>query len=126
MVRAMRASLSIVILSSSLLAACSSDPAPADAPGSNVETVTCAGGEMSIATTGDSFAGVYTPNAVTISAGQAVQFVMPATHNVVPDTGGDANLSVPFSTTRCLKFKVAGSYKFHCGPHAFKGTVTVQ
>ncbi len=113
------------------LAACgggSTTTKPDAAPiASNIDVVTCAGGEKGpIMTTGSSFAGVFTPNALTIAVNDTVQFIMPSEHDVVPDTGGDPNLKVAFSETKCLKFKVAGDYKFHCGPHSFKGTVTVQ
>lgn len=89
----------------------------------SVVTVTCAGTEPTIATSG--FA--YSPNTLTINQGEAVKFVMPSSHNVVPSTtGSDPGLSVPFSTTRCLQFNMTGTFGFFCGPHGFTGSVTVQ
>jgi plastocyanin len=105
----------------------------ADAPPaavSNIDVVTCMGGEMGpitadgAGTTADPFK--FDPNALTIAVGDTVEFMMPSIHNVVPDTGGDSGLKVNFSETKCLKFKAAGDYSFHCGPHGFKGTITVQ
>lgn len=112
-----------------MFAACGDDggSTPAvDAPvaASNVEDVTCAGGEMTIDAVNGTNA--FMPTSVTIAVGAAVKFTMPSTHSVVPDTGNDENLKVPFSATKCLKFKAAGTYAFHCNPHAFKGTVVVQ
>ena len=127
----MRTYLAIVLLSSGLVAACGDDgggstPTP-DAKPSDIDVVACASGEKGpITTTGSSTDGVFTPNALTVAVGDTVKFVMPSEHDVVPDVGGDVNLKVGFSETKCLKFKAAGAYKFHCGPHSFKGTVTVQ
>jgi plastocyanin len=100
-----------------------------DAPAatSHVSTVTCTGSEMTIMTTGTTTADfAYDPTSLTITVGSAVKFVMPDIHDVVADTGGDPGLSVDFSETKCLKFDAAGTYKFHCGPHKFEGTITVQ
>lgn len=120
----------IAITFMGILAACGDDGGSStttDAPSviSNVEAITCDGSE-SATITAQAADFAYMPAAVTITAGQNVKFTMPSAHNVTPDTGGDANLKVNFSETKCLKFKAAGDYKFHCGPHQFKGTVTVQ
>jgi len=112
-------------------AACGDDGSvtPADAPAgsdmataSNIETVTCASGELVVMAT----TGMYVPAATTIAVDGVVKFTMPATHNVVPNVGGDVNLKVNFNETKCLKFKAAGSYTFRCGPHNFMGTITVN
>jgi len=92
---------------------------------SNIDVVTCAGGEQGpITTVNLTFAYMGTP--LTITAGQTVKFMMGTSHNVVPDVGNDPGLTVDFGETKCLKFKLAGDYNFHCAPHAFKGKVTVQ
>jgi plastocyanin len=130
------------LLVMTILAACGGDdsPAPKDAgsDGSLVDarlvdsgpdafqsvvTVTCAGTEPTVMTNG--FA--YDPATITINVGQAIKFVMPAEHNVVPaSTGSDPGLRVPFNTTRCLQFNATGTFGYFCGPHGFTGSVTVQ
>jgi plastocyanin len=96
-----------------------------DASIADVVAVECAGGESSTISTVDSVLA-FDPPSVAIVAGQVVKFTMSSMHDVVPDPGNDVGLQVGFSATRCLKFKTAGSYKFHCGPHQFKGVVTAQ
>ncbi len=69
----------------------------------------------------------YSPMATTINMGQVVKFVMPAEHNVVPNTTmSDPGLMVNFSETKCLRFTQTGTFGFHCAPHGFTGTVTVN
>lgn len=65
----------------------------------------------------------YSPNAVTISAGEVVRFQPAATHDVASN---DGLFSVGFGGDGCFRFDEAGSYTFHCTPHGFSGTVTVQ
>jgi len=70
---------------------------------------------------------VYTPSTASINVGQIVKFTMPSMHNVVPNaTMSDPGLVVNFNTTTCLMFTHAGTFGFHCGPHGFMGTITVQ
>jgi len=99
-------------------------PSGTDAPvvASNIETVNCAAGEPEVMAT----TGMYVPAATTIAVDGVVKFIMPSTHNVVPNPGADANLKVNFSETKCLKFKAAGNYSFRCGPHNFMGSITVN
>ena len=113
------------------LAACSSNsstPPMIDAPAgaTTVQTVSCAGVTPSatIMTTDTTFA--YSPTSATITQGQVVQFTMSTMHDVVPNTGGDPGLTAPFNATTCLKFTSPGTFKFHCMPHGFQGTVTVN
>lgn len=124
--------LGLAVLSIGLLA-CGDDggttPPQVDAPPNNtatVEAVTCpATADAAITTTGSAF----DPASTTISVGQVVQFTMPSTHNVVPNSAGgttDPNLTVNFSETKCLKFTAAGTYHFKCQPHGFTGSITVQ
>jgi plastocyanin len=90
-----------------------------------VVTVTCANTEPVISTTDGVFS--YSGSPVTIAQNTAVKFVMSATHNVVPNTtGSDPGLVVGFATTKCLKFTTTGTFGFHCGPHSFTGSVTVN
>jgi plastocyanin len=99
-----------------------------DSSASGIVMVTCSNPEATITTSGFTF----TPNAVTITQGQVIRFQMPDTHNVVPghqpadSTISDPGLNVDFNTTKCLMFTRTGTYGFHCQPHGFNGTVTVQ
>jgi plastocyanin len=38
----------------------------------------------------------------------------------------DTGLNVGFGETKCLKFTKQGAFGFHCQPHSFTGTVTVN
>jgi plastocyanin len=98
--------------------------APAQAQ--TVQMVTCPGTPAAtIMTDASTFA--YQPNAVTITQGQVVKFVMASIHDVEPNTSGsDPGLRVGFGATTCLMFTQSGTFGFHCGPHQFTGTVTVQ
>ena len=70
----------------------------------------------------------YVPMQTTIQVNGIVRFTMPADHNVVPNTltTTDPGLTVPFNTTKCLRFTTAGTFGFNCGPHGFAGTIVVQ
>jgi plastocyanin len=120
------------------LAACGGDdnnsmidapPAGSDAPASTVQAVTCPATPAATVMTSGS---AYAPMSTTITQGQIVQFVMPASHNVVPGHHvadgvlADPGLSVNFNETKCFMFTQTGMYGFHCGPHMFDGTVVVQ
>lgn len=136
-----------LVLLVSVLAACGSDsnpsidapraidaPRPIDAPMIDaappdaltlVQTVDCAGvtPAQTIVTSGLS----YSPNAVTINVNDIVEFQMTASHDVQPNaTGSDPGIHVPFSADQCKKFTAAGTYGFHCGPHQFTGSITVN
>lgn len=132
--RAMKRLAMVVIV----LAACGGDdgnsnpvdaPPSVDSPPSSVQMVTCpATPAATVMTSGF----MYAPMSSTISQGQVVQFVMPASHNVVPghvpadSTLSDSGLTVNFSETKCLMFTQPGTYGFHCGPHSFNGSIVVQ
>lgn len=119
-----------------VLAACGGDdntsidaPKSIDAPPSAIQAVTCpATPAATVMTSGF----MYSPMSSTITQGQIVQFVMPASHNVVPghvpsDSAlADSALTVNFSETKCFMFTSPGTYGFHCGPHSFNGTIVVQ
>lgn len=64
----------------------------------------------------------YTPASTNIAAGSVVKFTLSDEHDVASTTTG---LRVNFGATKCLKFATAGTYKFHCTPHGFTGTITV-
>lgn len=83
--------------------------------------VTCADFPSAPTVTTPGFA--YTPNHTSIPVGGVVKFTMSDEHDVASSTMG---LKVAFSATKCLKFATAGTYTFHCTPHGFIGTITVQ
>ena len=104
---------------------------PDAAPAATVQTVDCATVTPAgtVTTIGGSGIGAsYSPMATTITANGVVKFVMPATHNVIPDTSTttDTGLHVDFNATTCLKFTATGTFGFKCQPHNFKGSVTVN
>ena len=69
----------------------------------------------------------YTPGNSPIPVGGIVMFTMGPDHNVVPNvSGSDPGLVVNFNQTKCLKFTAAGTFGFHCQPHGFQGSITVQ
>jgi len=100
---------------------------PIDAPPPTVFKVDCpATPDATIGTTaGLPFA--YMPPTAMIPVNGVVQFVMPAIHDVEPNaTMSDSGLHAPFNATTCLMFTKQGMFGFHCGPHLFQGTITVQ
>ncbi len=118
-----------------VLAACGGDPDPAtpdaastaDASTNKVQAVTCPTTADATVTTSATI-DAYDPMSTTVPVNAVVKFVMPAAHNVVPNTQttSDPGLSVNFGETKCLKFTAAGSYGFYCAPHGFTGTIVVQ
>jgi plastocyanin len=120
-----------------VIGACGGDSNTADAPRgidaapSTAVMVTCPASPAATITTSDT-AFAYTPSSATITQGQVVKFTMSSSHNVTPghspvDTAkADSGLSVTFSATKCLMFTATGTFGFHCGPHLFNGTITVQ
>lgn len=69
----------------------------------------------------------YAPTTPIISVGATVKFTMHSSHNVVPNVSmSDPGLEVGFNQTKCLMFTKAGAFGFHCAPHSFAGTITVQ
>lgn len=101
-------------------AATHDSPAP-DAQ-TSVQTVTCPATPDATVT----ITTVYVPMVTTITAGQIVQFVTQASHDVTPDTGQDPGVHVPFSKTECKKYTTAGTFSFHCSIHGFMGSVVVN
>jgi plastocyanin len=105
-----------------------SGQAPAEAAMSSVRTVTCPPGQMpTVTTSGNGNGATYVPTSTTISVGGIVEFIMPAVHNVAPNTtSSDPGLEVDYGATVCLSFMKAGTYNFHCQAHGFTGAVLVQ
>ncbi len=68
-------------------------------------------------------ANMYMPGTTTVTAGTTVRFIMDPAHNA---RSLDQLFNVGYGQTVCVKFNVAGSYRFGCDPHGFTGTVTVQ
>jgi plastocyanin len=70
----------------------------------------------------------FSPNNVTISVGQLVDFTNPNEHSVVPGAAPtDSGLKAPKGTKTCLKFTAAGQFNFKCSPHSsMTGTITVN
>jgi plastocyanin len=81
---------------------------------------------VTIATIGMGEAASYDPSNVDIAVGRVVRFAMPTEHDVAPDPPTDANVSVQFGETKCLRFARAGTYEFHCTLHAFRGSIVVH
>jgi plastocyanin len=70
---------------------------------------------------------MYVPASVMIPVNGIVEFTIEAGHDVVPDaTNSDPGLNVPNGGNKCLRFTMAGTFGYHCGPHGFLGSVTVQ
>jgi plastocyanin len=91
-----------------------------------VLTVTCPGTPDATVTTSDAVMA-YSPPSVSIPQNGIVEFQTSSLHDVVPDaTGSDPGLAVGFNQTKCLQFTATGTFGFHCGPHGFTGSVTVN
>jgi plastocyanin len=102
-------------------------PKQIDAAPATVMTVTCPATPAASITASDADDTTYMPKTATISVDQIVKFTMPLTHNVVPNsTMSDPGLVVNFNATTCLKFTRTGTFGFHCAPHGFSGTITVN
>ena len=96
-----------------------------DAP-QHVFAITCPPAPAATIMTNDG-AFAYMPNSVTIAQNGIVLFIMSNIHDVVPDaTNSDPGLSVGFAESKCLQFTTTGTFGFHCGPHGFTGSVTVN
>ena len=98
---------------------------PIDSPPPTVFKVNCpATPDATIATT-TPFA--YLPPTAMIPLNGVVQFEMPSIHDVEPNAMmSDSGLHAPFNATTCLMFTKQGTFGFHCGPHLFQGSITVQ
>jgi plastocyanin len=102
------------------------DSAPAgDAPAATVMSVACGNESATVETTGGFR---FSPNAVTITAGQSVKFENASNHSVVPGASPtDSGLRAGFGTATCLMFTQAGTFNYKCNPHSsMTGTITVN
>lgn len=108
---------------------------PVDAAPSKVEPVDpCPDVSMIKATftTDNSFK--FIPEQDTIAVGEIVQFTATNSHPIGPipgDPNSDSGIVVPVGPAgadgvKCFKFPQAGTYRFQCTPHMFKGTLTVN
>lgn len=122
------------ILMAALLCACGDDggtTTQSDAPvtsGATVMTVDCATNAPTTTVSTQNFK--FAPDAVSISSGQVVKFILEDAHDLAPDSGAgmtDSGLVAATGATACLKFTTAGTFHYECGIHnSMKGTVTVQ
>jgi plastocyanin len=120
------ASLSFVI-SVAACAAPSAGPADDDPSpdGGGVETsvveVDCAGAAVvaTVATAGAS----YSPDQLTIAAGEVVRFDLGLGHDARSE---DGLFRVDFGAEACLRFDEPGVFGYVCTPHGFRGEVTVE
>ena len=125
-----RTSLALLIT----LAACSDSSSntpdaapPVDAVPATVTTVTCPATPAASISTSDTNDLSFMPSTASITVGQVIKFTMSLTHSVEADTTmSDPGLAVAKGATKCLMFTKAGTFGFHCNPHGFRGTVTVQ
>jgi plastocyanin len=107
------------------LAACGGGGDDASTPdassGADVQEVSCTGATIAVTFTTSGFA--YSPASDTISVGEIVRFSPEASHDVVSN---DSLFSVGLGGDGCFQFNTAGTYVFHCTPHGFTGTLTVE
>jgi plastocyanin len=109
-----------------LLAACGDDGGGdgtvIDAPGGGAlmaTEVSCTGVQSPVITTAGS---AYSPASTTVAPNTVVKFTMPGDHNAISN---DSLFTADFNGDTCIRFETVGSYRFHCGPHGFLGTVVV-
>jgi len=111
-----------------LLASCGGDDGGAviDAPpgidGSPLmaSVVSCAGVNAPVIMT-SGFA--YSPTSTTVSLNTVVKFTMPIDHNALSN---DGLFTAGFNADTCVRFESLGTFRFHCVPHAFIGSVVVE
>lgn len=94
--------------------------------GGDVESVSCDGATIAQTFTTSGFA--YSPTEATVAVGSIVQFMPGSGHDVASGNPGspDGLFSVGFAGNGCFQFNAAGTYRFHCTPHQFAGTLTVE
>ena len=111
-----------------LLAACGGDdgaspidaPAGIDGPPLMASEVSCAGVNAPVIVT-NGFA--YSPSSTTVTPGTVVKFTMPVDHNALSN---DGLFTADFNGDTCVRFDSVGTFRFHCVPHAFIGTVVAS
>jgi plastocyanin len=92
-------------------------PSGIDGPPLMATEVSCTGVNAPVIVT-NGFA--YSPTSTTITPGTTVKFTMPSEHNAISN---DGLFTADFSSDTCVQFQSQGTFRFHCGPHAFIGTV---
>jgi plastocyanin len=97
-----------------------------EAGAATVVEVSCTGITPAATVTTSDGSFMFSPESTIITQGQVVQFSNSSIHDVVPDNGSDPGLRVDFGATKCLRFTQTGRFGFHCRPHGFMGSVTVQ
>ncbi|MEZ4401397.1 MAG: hypothetical protein R3B06_15335 [Kofleriaceae bacterium] len=101
-------------------------PPAVDAPAAAVVVVDCAG--ATIASVVTATAGRFNLTQAQVTAGDIVQFTMPASHSAHSGaTAGvdDGVFVVLRNETKCLQFTAPGTFPFWCDPHLFTATLTV-
>ncbi len=88
---------------------------------SNVTEVDCASATIAGTITTSGF--TFSPDSLTISVGEVVEFDPMSSHDV---NGTDPGLTVGLDGDACFSFDAAGTYDFHCTPHGFTGEIIVQ
>jgi plastocyanin len=99
---------------------------PDAAESADVQEVSCTGATIAATFTTSGFA--YSPMSDTIAVGEIVQFMPGSGHDVASGNPGspDGLFSVGLAGNGCFQFNTAGTYPFHCTPHQFAGSLTVQ
>ena len=125
---------SLLAISLLALVACGDDGGTAtpdgprqDAQVSTVMQVNCQG--ATIAATFLTRDIRFEPTAATINRGEIVQFDTTADHPIIPARDGvmtDPEIRLGPSSTKCLKFPAAGTFRFECMTHYYIGTLTVN
>ena len=100
--------------------------APPDGPTAIVRVACPTTPDLVVTTGGAPTKYIYTPNNQTIQQGQIVEFTMPLSHDVFPDTGTDPGIHVKFGEDGCRQFMAKGTFPFHCSVHLFAGSITVN
>lgn len=91
-----------------------------DAPPLMASEVSCTGVNAPVIMT-QGFA--FSPASTTVSLNTVVKFTMPIEHNAISN---DGLFTADFNGDTCVRFESLGTFRFHCGPHAFIGTVVVE
>jgi plastocyanin len=108
------------------------EPLP-DAPPPAIEVRDCDGLDIDEQLTTSGF--TFTPNTLTITAGETIRFTTTGRHNFASPPGApadktwDTGTAVAGGQTKCVTFRVAGTYPFVCTPHINRdmlGTLTVE
>ncbi|HUQ03013.1 MAG TPA: hypothetical protein VM261_10980 [Kofleriaceae bacterium] len=96
------------------------DAAPGiDGPPLMASEVSCAGVTTPVIMT-SGFA--FSPATTTVALNTVVKFTMPVDHNAISN---DGLFTAEFNGDTCVRFESVGTFRFHCGPHTFPGSVVV-